>query len=275
MYVLFADFFIHCGGSYRLKKYINLCTNEVHITVTDDETSYKYHNSLVCALMPMRQTPEFITSFMLNGNKLEKIEVEFDDCPRRFKHCNSTSVYAINMLSREELVLLPSSSVVDYETWKKGYSTSWYKPQTVQQFIDEFNKIGENPKERQDMFSKMAEGRLDGLETQVNTFVSCQEKHAKCVDKRLDTLEHQIKNSAFNHNKLSKSMFKEFANTEVAFDNHQSRIEYQDKAIKQLEGLLAETKRDVHSLKIALLSICAIGFSCIGIVISFNRATIM
>ena len=186
------------------------------------------------------------------------------------------------MLTGKETILIPSKHGDNFEAFwcdiqnnhnPEQYKSEWFtnekaRSKSIQQFIDEFNKIGEDPKDRQDIFSKMAEARLDTHENKVNTFAYSQEKHSKCVDRRLDTLEYQIKNSAFNHNKLSKSMFKEFADTEIALGNQQSRNEHQENAIKDLQGLLTQTKRDIQILKIALVSVCVIGLACIGTVVS-------
>jgi hypothetical protein len=280
MYVLFADYYIFFhndySAGYRLKKYINLNTNEVQITASNDASYAKGDPlaSMSCYFAPMPSTPEPITSFLIKNNKLVNIEVEFDEYKRIFKLGNSKSVYAINMLTREQTYLMPCQSVHSFEAWKQEMQRGnpSIKTKSVQQFIDEFNNLGSDPKERQDVFAQRAQQRLDTLENELSVVSGTHNKLSRCTERRLDALESQVKNASFNHNKLSKSMFKEFVANETTIKNLSVTNEQQANAIKHLQSSLNQNQNDVKTLKKLLAStLVGLGLCFTFIVTSFLR----
>jgi len=287
MYVLFADFLVHIpkhstlsslnsSSRYRLKKFINIATYTTHITITDDVYSNSYNfNPLSSGLGPMIYRQYEIKSFLTKDEKLVRIDVQYNSAANTSTHCESNvSPIIINMLSSDTTVIKLSQNCKSFETWSKEMSQLYgqsIKTQRAEDFIDTFNRLGEDPKDIQDVISKMTQTQIDTLDKHVNTLTSSQEKYSKCLTHRLDALEHQIKTSSFNYNKLAKSMFKEFTETEVALCKQQSMTCVQDSAIQDLQRLLAQTKRDIQILKMSLMSVCAIGLSCVVIAISLTR----
>lgn len=265
MYVLFADYYIQQGDGYRLKKYINLNTDEVQITATLDESYREYGGgSISTYLHPMPQSLHPVTSFLLKDNKLVNIEVEY--AQGVFKLAKSHSVHVINMLTREQTILMPSQSVQSFDVWNQEMQrcVPTIRTKTVQQFIDEFNSIGSDPKERQDVFVQRAQQRLDTLENELSVVSVTHNKLSRCTDRRLDALESQVKNASFNHNKLSKSMFKEFMANETTIRNLIVSNKEQVNVIKHLQASLTQQQDDVKTIKVMLAS------TLVGLVLCFT-----